>query len=254
MAVALLGTPGSNTPGVTSFDTSGNYTAFTYAVSAGSNRVLVLFVCIGDTQLTETNTASYGGQAGTQITGYLQTDANFVLVKAFYWNEAAIAAASNTTFTLSNWTSVNIIDQLVTGAAAFSGVDQATPFGTVVSATGTTGTTASTGSITCPANGLVIGSIATDSDNTLTEGQTLLFEVQNVGADTCHGAEYRSTTGALTWTVANNFPWAVAGVPVNPSGAAAETITMDKWFHRTEPLRRAKTVPVASGIIGIRNT
>lgn len=230
MAVALLGTPASNTPGVGSFDTTTAYNSFTYTVSAGSQRLLVLFVGIGASAVAgvvvSPTAISYGGVAANgQITGYIKDDDNFVLTTAWYWDESKIASASTNVINISSWSQAAIA-ALVVGAAAFSGVDQTTPFGTAVTATATS-TTPSTGSITCPANGLIIGSMATDDDNTFTANNTSFWptvDTDGINADFGAHAQYGSATGALTWTT-DSQPWAVAGVPINPSGGGPTPVT-----------------------------
>lgn len=219
MAVALLGSPASNTPGATSIDANVPYTAFSYAVSAGSNRLLVLFIGIGsNTNLNGGSTVLYGAQAMTQIPSYKKTDTNFVMTQAFYLLEAGIAAAIGTTVSFLGDGSANTIDDLILGAAAFSDVHQTTPFGGSSATVGTnTSTAPSTGSITCPANGLVIGSVATDDDNAFSEASTLLFEVEGLSSDFGCGAQYRTSTGALVWTT-DSQAWATAGIPLTPTG------------------------------------
>lgn len=221
MSVALLGSPGSTSE--TGIDGASAYTAFTYTVSAGTNRLLVLFIAIGDDDFLAASAVTYGGQAMTLVPGYLSTDGIWTTTQAWFLKEAGIAAAGSTTFSVTWVSTLNALTHLIVGAAAFSGVDQTTPLGTPVIANGSS-TAPSTGSITVPANGLAIGSMATDDDNAFVQASTLLFEVEGVGGDTGGGAQYRSTTGSLDWTT-DNQQWAVAGVALNPSGGATAALT-----------------------------
>jgi hypothetical protein len=227
MAVALLGTPASTSRA--GWDSGTPDTSLTYTVSAGSNRVLVLFACLGDSLLPALTAASYGGQAMSAITGYLKNDANFVTAQAFYLLEAGIAAAGSTTVSITGVPGV-AIDASIWGVAAFSDVHQTTPFGTAVTASGT-GTAPATGSITVPANGLAIGSMCSDDDNAFSNASTIIFEVEGVNSDVGGGAQYRATTGDLVWTT-DSQGWAAAGVPVSPTGAAGRTTKNT----RTSPL------------------
>jgi hypothetical protein len=217
----------------------------------------VLFVCTGDDNLVSATAVTYGGQAGTQIVGYLKNDAAYLVVQAWYWLESAIAAAGSTTFSITSWVAGTggTVDSLILGAAAFSGVHQTVPFGTPVVANGSS-TAPSTGSITVGTDELAIGSVATDDDNAFTAANTSLWpttDTDGVNSDIGGHAQSRATTGALTWTT-DNFSWAAAGVAVKPSGGAAETVTVDKWFPQGTPMRRRTWQAVPSGTIGIRNT
>lgn len=249
MAVALLGSPSSNTPGVGNFDAGAPYSTFTYAVSAGSNRLLVLFLCTGDNQLISASTVTYGGQAGTQILGYLKTDANFCLVQAYYWLEAGIAAAASTTFSITAWSTADIISSLIVGAAAFSGVHQTVPFGTVAVATGIS-TAPSTGSITVGTDELAIGSVATDDDNTFTEGNTSLFKIEGLGSDFGGSAQSRTTTGAITWTT-DNVAWAAAGIAIKP--VAGAVVVALEWKQPTSQPTSHFTPTITSFLRGMPN-
>jgi hypothetical protein len=142
MALSILGTPGS-TSAVDVDGTVTPYSAFTYTVSAGSNRVLFLFVCIGDDNLAEAVTSvTYGGQSMTSL--WNVSDGNWTRHQCFYLKEAGIAAASSTTFAISTNGSA---DQLGLAAAAVQdAIQDATTFGTAVTNTGT-GTSLSTGAI-----------------------------------------------------------------------------------------------------------
>lgn len=217
-----LGTAASAS--TTSFDAgAGNYTAFTYAVGAGSDRILVLFLITGDNVQTGATGVTYGGQTMTAIPGFQKDDANWVAVQGFYLLEAGIAAASNTTFSVDFVTST-IVDEIIVGAAAYSGASQTTPFPTSATTATATSTAPSTGSITASADEIVIGAIATDDDNAIAQSSTLLFEVEGVSADLGGGAQSRTNTGALVWTT-DNQPWAVAGIALAGAGGGGATPT-----------------------------
>lgn len=188
----------------------GAYTAFTYTVSAGSNRGLLLFLSTGDNEAGSIATdVTYGGQAMTEVS-HLEDAVIWTHTQMWFLNEAGIAAAGSTTFSI---TMRNTNDHVIFGAQAFQGVSQATSTGTPVTATGNS-VAPSTGSLTLTSDQIGIGCLCTDDNGAFTSDNTQIFQVSGVGGDTGGAAEYRTSTGALTWTTAAQG-WTVIGVPLN---------------------------------------
>lgn len=254
MAIALLGTPSStaavnvNTP----------YTAFTYTVSAGSDRLLCLAIGHGDSEQEAVTAVTYGGQSMTQV-GTAIGDGTWTGVELYILKETGIAAATNTTFSVTIG-GTGDFNHLMIGAFAFSGVEQgATTTGTPATDSGTS-TAPSPGAVSSAVGEVVIAAMATDDDNAFAEGGTLLFESEgqaNGNGDTGAGAQYyagASPTVTPTWTT-DSALWSAIGVSIRAaSGGGSETITMDKWSNRSaELIARRITGMVASGTMSIKN-
>jgi hypothetical protein len=202
------------------------FTGCTHTVTAGSDRLLLVFIAIGDGTDRHTDaTPTYGGQALTQIsTG--ANDGNFVGVEVWYLKEAGIAAASNTTVSVDSEVGANSFDTLAVGAVALAGVDQTTPIdtGSVQTSAGT-GTSASV-TIAIASGNLGVSAISSDAEGGLSsETGTQLYETAAVAGDTVSAAQYSTTAGstALGWTQANTG-YAVLGFEVNAAGGGGTTI------------------------------
>lgn len=110
--VAQLGSP-------VSLDSSAT---MSYTVSAGSNRLLIVAVS-GEGESAAAPTVDYGGQAMTQVANAF-IDASTISLRAnlFRLNESGVAAASNTTITVTGGEA-----EISIHAQAYSGVNQTTP-------------------------------------------------------------------------------------------------------------------------------
>lgn len=99
--------------------------------------------------------------------------------------------------------------------SSWSGVDQSTPIGTVITATGNSATP-STGSVTCPSNGAVLGILRhfySGTAITTTAGTSIGTNQDGNGVYIAHA--YRTTTGALSWGNLENYAYDTAGLPIN---------------------------------------
>lgn len=63
-----------------------------------------------------------------------------------------------------------------------------------------------------------------------------------------------AATHTPAWTDFDTAPSICGSTAAFKDTGGSETITLDKWFPRAAPLKPARVVPIASGIIGIRNT
>lgn len=102
--------------------------------------------------------------------------------------------------------------------SSWSGVDQTTPEGTAVTATGTSATP-STGSVTCPTDGAVLGVLYhfySGADATNTAGTLIGNSRDGNGVTFAHA--YRTTTGAVSWGNLENYAWEAIGIPINAAG------------------------------------
>jgi hypothetical protein len=228
MAVAVL------TTATTSTNASGAspYTALTHTCTAGSNRLLLLFIGIGLSPGAKyaTNTPTYGGQSMTRI-GSGATDSNFVSMDIWYLKEAGIAAAGTTTFSFTHAGS----EIIGVGAACLSGVDQTTPIDTgSVQTTGASGTTA-TVTISIASGNLGVAGLMSDAEAGVTENRTALYETGAINSDCVAAAQTTTTSGsvAMTWTQASTG-YTALGFEVNAdAGGGGGTVGGPVFDGRT---------------------
>lgn len=114
-------------------------------------------------------------------------------------------------------------DQACAGAVTYSGVDQTTPIGTPASAGGASATASV--AVTSATGEVVIGGVSSDPE-TITPTGTQRWEVENVGSDTSYGEQTYSGAASVTvqWNLGSSDNWAVGGVSIKPSGAAATSL------------------------------
>jgi hypothetical protein len=116
--------------------------------------------------------------------------------------------------------------QAAAGGTPFSGAHQTTPLGTAITASGTS-TAPAVNSIGSATDEIVIAGIATDSGPVLTEGGTLLWEVEALLGDTSHGAQRYAGAASVnaTWTTQNES-YGAGGVSIKPAAAGPVTPIM----------------------------
>lgn len=123
-----------------------------------------------------------------------------------------------------------VFKNIFVAVSSWSGVDQTTPSGTLVGVSGSsTGarTVPSSGSITCPSGGAIIGWFYdeySDADATASAG-TLIGQNRTSGGVIAHA--YRTTNGVLTFSDSNYaVNWRAAALPINAAtgGSTSETI------------------------------
>lgn len=178
--------------------------------STGADRILEVTL-VGRVNPDTLSSVQYAGSAMASVVDvgpYLKS----------YRIVAPATGANNLTFTSSAF------DRFQYAWKVFEGVDQTSPTGTAVTVSSTATTDRSTGSVTCPTGGMVIGSMADDfapTNNVTGVAGTVIGWHQNGNARiTTHS--YRNSTGALTWTTDNlGFDWWCFGVPLNAAGGAA---------------------------------
>lgn len=117
-------------------------------------------------------------------------------------------------------------------------VDQTTPTGTGVSASGTS-TAPSTGSITVPANGMAFGILrngyTTAGAPSAGSGVTSIGSTREGGGGTASASGYRTTTGSINYTIPGSAAWLALGVPINPVAAAG--LARNAFTSGFSPLR-----------------
>lgn len=212
MAIAL--DVASSTSGTNASSLTWNHTC----TGTGTDGILTIIAGFGfDPASGSINSATYNGSSAPAITGLALEDASFNGLAGFYQLLPATGLHSVVV------TYGGLTDQVAAGAVSYTGVNQATPFGTAATASGSI-TTASV-AVTSAAGELVMGGIASDSNgvNAITiVGGTSQWEVENVGSDTSYAQG--DWTGAASVTVSwtqNATGWVVGGISLKPTGGAA---------------------------------
>lgn len=202
----------------------GGSISWSHTVSAGTDRFLAVAGGNGDADLaTPTMTCTMAGSSVGVISLYDKSHTAWTRTYGFGKVNPATGA---TTIQLQ---ASATIDQMCGGSTEFNGVHQTIPTGTAVTSSGATGTALTTGSgfAAATTEDVIYGSVMSDSEAGITQGNTLLWERENIASDTSGGAEYTAGTGSstsLTWTATTtNQNWAAGGIPIKtstPSGAS----------------------------------
>lgn len=140
--------------------------------------------------------------------------------------------------------------------ASFAGVDSTTPFGTVVHNTATN-STATTGSVTCPTDGMVFGaefSPYTSSPAPTINSGTLTIATRSAGSGQTLAGGYRSTTGSVAWNLASSTTWRAAGTPINPMAGGGGAISVNLTGTSITISQGNEIASISYGISGISNT
>ena len=189
------------------------------APSAGSNRLAILVIGVGDDISTHTSAApTYGGQTMTEIgTGVA---GGWPAVEVWCLKESGIAAMSGSAVSISY---AQQAQQIAYNVVCFQGVDQTTPIDTgSIQTANTAGTTAGV-TISIASGNMGFAVVMSDAEGGLSaETGTQSFETGAIDADTVLAAQHSATAGstALNWTQANTN-LAVLGFEINADGAAA---------------------------------
>lgn len=213
MAVAFNGQATNTTGG-------GTTVSFSYTSGSGSDRYLL----VGCAQFAglDITAVSYNSVALTNI-----YDAGVGTAPIELWGLVAPATGSNTlSFTMSSYDPGGV----KYSTTDWTGVDQTTPVGAAVVATGSSAAPA-TGSITVPAGGAAFGIGRHQYTAAMTINQGTLTGSLSTGGVGLAGA-YRATTGDLSWTASNNFiSWRAVGVPINAAGSGGGSTLLAKLNH-----------------------
>jgi hypothetical protein len=184
----------------------------------GTDGILIVAAGFGETP-PNTMSATYNAVAMTAVPSSYKDDGVFDGVQLFYMLVPPTGAHNVVVSYSPNPTGC------AAGAVSYTGVNQSTPFGTAATASGSSAIASV--SVTSAVGELVIGALASDSNNTITiNGGTSRWEVESVGGDTSYSQG--DFTGASSVTVRwdqLNTNWAITGVslkPVSGGGAAAQ--------------------------------
>ena len=180
----------------------GSSVTFLLTTSAGSNRLLLAHGMSDEVTVTG---CTYNGDTVTQITASGNTR-NWRLIAPDEGTNLSL------TFTYSGYGGIWC------GRTIWSGVDQTTPLDAGTANSGTSSAPTS-GSISVPTDGAIWGSMwaAYTSSGTVTmSAGTSIYSVRNAGSGYSNGSGYRTTTGALTWSLPSSASWNVRAYKISP--------------------------------------
>jgi hypothetical protein len=147
-------------------------------------------------------------------------------------------------------------------ASSYNGADQTTPISNSNKViTTVTVATPITNTVTTAAGEVIVDAVSWtkfDGGETCTVGANQT-ELQNVTYATFYKALASRQAGAdggvMTWAFDGGGTGSYVSIAASIKAAvASETVTFDKWWTQAPPNKPQRVVPVASGIIGIRNT
>lgn len=215
MAFGITGTPGGgSTASPAAFNVA-------YTVVSGTNKLFVGITHGGNSAAAASAVITWNTTESLTLVTSSGVDAGFSSV-AWFSLDNPTAASANVTTTITNGeqTGVHII--------SFGEVDSV---GTPSTNTGT-GTNPSVTVVDSASDNIVISALCTDNENqTTTEANTLIFEVENLSNDTDHNSQYKTATGASTvmsWTNASTqgTDWAASGLAVKGAAGAAAALSI----------------------------
>jgi hypothetical protein len=193
---------------------------FSYTVAAGSDRLLFVVVGHGGNPIANCSITSvtYNGDSLTEA--WDVDDANWTRNEGWYMVAPDVGTA-NIVVDIDN--SFNCFQQAI-GATTFTGVNQVTPIDTPNTNSSSANNTPSV-TISSAVGDVVIAGVSTDSEGGITEGGSLLWEIEALVTDTSFGAQYYSGASSVnaTWTAVQNG-WAAGGVSLNPAGGSSGSV------------------------------
>ncbi len=210
----VAGITTGNTSAAMSSSAGASSLTWSHTVASGSNGMLIVNVAVNSD--VGVSSVSYGGTALTRLGTVTNPGGSLVTSEIWYLAAPAVGTA-NVVVTLAG------SDTLAAGATNFYGVDQTTPFGTFVSATGSGG--APTVNVTSAAGEVVVDAAVFRARNTATvgAGQTQLW-VQGTGTSGSDTAGAGSTeagaaTVTMSWTSSGSGTgeWATGAVALRPA-------------------------------------
>lgn len=205
------------TPDTTSHATAlgggGNSITWAHTCGAGANK-LVMTIGTGASGLTDrtVGTVTYNGVACTKIGS--GDDGNFERHEIWRLNNPPVGSAFNIVVTLAGVGA----NQVAAGAISFNGAAAAEGAPSSNNAISTNPNV----TVVDSANGdIVVSGCSTDgSASTTTEAGTLVWEDEDVGADSDFNCQRQNATGANTvcsWTNATSAGWAAVGIAIKPA-------------------------------------
>jgi hypothetical protein len=218
---------------------------FNWAHTLGAGSNLCLFVGVTNVTSRTVSSITYGAQNLSAVTGGRATTPGGG-GETTWWYLVAPSGNQTITVTLSGSAS-----GAVAGAIVLADVDQVTPFGTAVTANGTSLSPAVNASPS--ATQLSVGAVLEDTatSNSITTGTGTERWNVNVGTNTIAGAGSTSST-SHSWTLFSpSDEWAAVAVPVNwgTGGGGGGGLALP-WLPRVTNLQGDKgATMISSGFI-----
>lgn len=196
----------------------GTSITFSFTAGSGSDRLLLAYgrdVGFGSISVSS---MTYAGASMSSVSG--------PSVGQAYQKTAAATGANNITFNLSAY------GRLFSSVSDWTGVDQTTPIGTVVNSSGSS----SAPSVTVSTGDAVLAAetnIYTGSGSFSATVGTLIGGVRDPGSGRGSASGYRTSTGAVTFSIPGSASWDAVGFPISAAGGAAATsFAMPRRFPR----------------------
>lgn len=200
----------------------------------GSDLILVVAVSINDPGDRSVSSVTYNS-VSLSLIGTATASAT---VRVELWYLIAPTTGANTVEVALNKGSA-----IVAGATSWTGVDQSTPLGTMVTATGTG--TAVTVTASTSAGEMVVDVLAADDGPTAAADGSQTERWDDAVTGVVRGAASSESSGdgnvVMSWTLGSSKEWEIAAVPIKAGGGGAganETTLTEVWAipARTEPL------------------
>ncbi len=187
---------------------------------SGTNRLLVVGPSGYDTADSVTG-ATYNSVSMTVVPSSSTSNGNHTISQ---YGLIAPSTGANTVLV----SATGPMTDLGAGAVSYTDAHQTTPFGTAVTATGTS--TTPTVNVSSAADEIVVDALNILHNGTLTVGAGQTQRWQAIGGSGfikyAGSTETGSATTTMSWANSTSQAWAISAVPVKPVGAAAATVRL----------------------------
>lgn len=204
----------------TTVRTSGAGTALTWShTTAGTNRAVVVAVSFGaitGSDASSTLSATFGGVAMTQL-ALVHSNNQTAGFEVLFGLVNPPTGASTVAVSVAG--SGGLEYSLVGGSTSLTGVDQTTPFGTAVTAFGSSGIPSVT--VTSASGGMVVdvvGNGSAVSSSGQTDRWLNNFDTGSAAGNAASSTAAGASSVTMSYTVSSDW-WGIAAVPVNPATA-----------------------------------
>ncbi len=195
-----------------------NTATISHTTASGSNRLMIVGVSAQQPGASITS-MTYNGTSLTKLVRV--TNASQTRVEIWYLVAPAVGTFN---VVVNNSGGENAI----IGVQTYSGVDQTTPFGTYVSASSISGTTATVNASSASGE-LVYGVVGWNNGNanTIGAGQTEYWDLpMNSSIAGAGSTEAGAATVTMSWTNAGSQPWTIVAVPLKPVTTAQSSVSV----------------------------
>lgn len=210
-------------------DTGNNGITWSHTAGASATKLCVLWGCGISAGSVPNFTGTYNG---VSMTNQVQKfDGSFCGTQGFYLDLSSPDGAAHN-IVIKNAGDVGSYQMAAIGISFTGSASGAPQTGSNSNTGSANGTVTVAGSVS---GDIVIAAIMSDlgPTGTTTEGQTLIFEDENIASDTDYNAERTDATGAntvMSWTHAS-INWSAVGMAITAGGAGP-----DQTFIQVSPL------------------